>query len=320
MSTPTPALEPEVTHESERVRKVGDEWVASYQPKDDWGNPIGPLQTFKDKTLQKVTEKVAAAHENSSVSLYKARKANKLGGLLEPDQEQPIQTFEEKPLTADERVRIAEELKNPETAPEAAKALLEAMLGAPIDTIRRTLQATETSQRLGFVRDAIQIFIGNHPEYIPSESNRDIIVKYLEKKNLPVTVNNLEIAFDDLTQDNLLLLRAPEPTRTEVTPEPVEPEPISPEPTELETAPLSEPAIPAPTTQTAPISTEPAVVRPRTSSSGLSSRSSSVSQTPTVPKTKGTTIQEIRNMPTEEYQRRLREVPGFAKLVDELMA
>src|SRR5207237_141482 len=109
--------------------------------------------------------------------------------------------------------------------------------------------------------------------------------KYMEKKNLRYTAKNLKIAFEDLVNDDLLIVRAPkaaviEPVATPVVAAaPATPEVIPP-------AATTTPAIPA-------VSTE---VRPKSSSSGLGRDNSSAAPSTEAPKTIGITIRDINRM------------------------
>ncbi len=164
-------------------------FVTSKQFKDESGNAVGPVQYFEADTLEELLEKKDAAHENASVALYKTRKAVKLGTLLEPDPDEPILTFEPRQLTADERVRLTKDLSDPAKAAEAHRALLEAELGAPIETIRTSLRDAEIQKRVVSIQDAIAQFKKSTPEYVESESNGQTLNKYMEKKQLRYTAH-----------------------------------------------------------------------------------------------------------------------------------
>src|SRR6266550_1044254 len=281
-------------------------FVTSKQFKDESGNAVGPVQYFEADTLEELLEKKDAAHENASVALYKTRKAVKLGTLLEPDPDEPILTFEPRQLTADERVRLTKDLSDPAKAAEAHRALLEAELGAPIETIRTSLRDAEIQKRVVSIQDAIAQFKKNTPEYVESESNGQTLNKYMEKKQLRYTAKNLKIAFEDLVNDDLLIVRAPKAAVTEavttpvVTPAPATPEVIPP-------AATTTPAIPDKSTE----------VRPKQSSSGLGREHSSAGPGVETPKTLGITIRDINRMSASEYNEKLRD-PEFRKAVEKL--
>lgn len=275
------------------------------QFKDEQGNAVGPLQYFEADSLEELLEKKDAAHQNAAVKLYETRKANKLGTLLEPDKDEPIQTFEERPLTADERVKLTKALNDPQTSLEAFRTLSEAVYGAPAEKIREALRQVEIDKRVGNIQFAIGEFKSAHPEYVESAENKNNLLKYLEKKQWPITKKNLEIAFDELVRDELILVRAPKAA---------EPNPAAATPPAG--APPSVPAIPAPTTPAPAIPDEPVVV-PRQSSSGLSRSDSSAVPGGAAPKASGITIRDINRMTAKEYQEALKD-PEFRKQVDAL--
>lgn len=282
-----------------------------YQIKNRAGEPIGPPQVFEAETKDELIEKIRAAHQNSAAEMYETKRAAKLGIMLEPDPDQPIPSFEERLLTADERVRIADQMKNPATAYEANKTLVEALLGAPIETVRENLRQTEVYKRADFIREQVQIFKDENPDYVESETNRDTLRRYLAKKDWPMTHRNLGIAFAELkSEEGLLVVRAaktPEveagsPTAASVTPP----------------APVVETEITVPPTTATPISATPAVVRPTVSSSGIRRSDSSVGATPTVIKPGGITIQEVNALSADQYAKRLRDDPSFKEQVEAL--
>ena len=234
---------PVVPQENEMYRKVGDEWVASYQPKDEWGNQVGPLQIFKGKTLKECAEKVGAAHQNATVALHRTKKAVKIGGLLELDEEAPMPNYKPRTLTAEEVLELDEKFNNPTTRAEAMRTMLEAEIGAPIEVVRRNLQKTDVAERMQFIRAEVKKFTDAHPEYVPSQANSDLLEAWLEKRNKPVTHKNLEIAFADLCEDGLLTLRAVSDNNPKVA---TEPAPV-PTPAPVATAPVTvKPVAPAP--------------------------------------------------------------------------
>jgi len=230
--------------------------------------------------------------------------------MLEPDPEEPILTFEPRQLTADERVRLTKDLSDPAKSSEALRTLLEAELGAPMETVRANQRDAELNKRVVSIQAAIAQFKRDTPEYVECEQNSNNMKRYMEKgkngKPLRYTVNNLKIAFDDLVNDDLLIVRAPkaaviEPVTTPVVAAaPAPPEAIPP-------AATTPPAIPAPATE----------VRPRQSSSGLSRDNSSAAPSNEAPKTVGITIRDINRMSASEYNEKLRD-PEFRKAVEKL--
>lgn len=274
------------------------------------GVPVGPLQYFEADSLEELLEKKDAAHESAAVKLYETRRANRLGEMLEPDpEEEPLQTFEEKQLTADDRVKLTKMLSDPAQAAEAHKILLEVQLGAPIETVRAMLREQEIQKRVNSIRSEIAAFREETPEYVECDTNSDFMKKYMEKKKYAYTKKNLKIAFEALKRDELLVLQAP---RAAV---PATPAPVTP----AAAAPAPEPAIPVSATPAPAIPGEPPVVQPRQSSSGLGRNNSTAEPLNGAPKTPGITIRDINKMSAEQYAQALKD-PEFKKQVDTLYA
>jgi len=289
------------------VATAPKKWVRDYQFKDEAGNLVGYPQHFEADTQAELTDMIVAAHQNASVALYQTRKAVKLGTMLEPDPEEPILTFEPRQLSADERVKLTKDLSDPAKATEAHRLLLEAELGAPIETIRTSLRENEIQKRVVSIQGAIAQFKAENPDYVESQSNGETLRKYMEKKQLRYTVKNLKIAFDDLVNDGLLVVRAPKAAVTE--PAPVPPAAAAPVPPE---------AIPPAVTPAPVIPAQPTDVRPKNSSSGLGRENTSAVPTGTeAPKTIGISIREINAMSATEYQKACQN-PEFRKAVEKL--
>lgn len=279
------------------------------QLRDKEGNLVGNPQYFEDDTLEGLLEKKDAAHANASVALYETRKKVKLGEMLEPDPEEPIQTFEERALTADERVKLTKALNDPATAPDALRTLIEAQFGAPVSAVREALQQVEIDKRVKSIQLAIAEFKEQTPDYVESAANRENIEKYMEKHKLRYTVKNLKIAFNALKDDDLITIRAPKAVETTPAPAPASQSAGAPAPT---------PAIPEGEKKAAPaIPNEPTEVRARSSSSGLGRDNSSAVPGAVAPKAQGITIRDINRMSAQEYQQKLQD-PEFRKAVEEL--
>jgi hypothetical protein len=297
------------------AEKVGEVWVESYQPVDESGNPVGPLQKFEGKTQAELLEKIVAAHKNASVKVHQLQVANKLGTLLEPDPEEPIVEFKERQLTADERVKINKMLADPGTAPEAYKIMLEAQLGAPANVIRQKFQELEINKRQDKARVEGAAFLKAHPEYVDVDANNDLIVKYLNKRKLGYTKKNIEIAYEDLKNSGVLIIQSP----------------VAPVSKAIETpTPASQATIPPVVTPVPGDSGQPKAdtqvptgeqppLQPKQSSSGLKRDNSSAQPGTEAPKTAGISIREINRMSAAEYSERLKD-PEFRKQVEALFA
>ena len=291
---------------------MAKKYIERYQISNPAGEPVGPPQVFEADTKDEMIAHLRAAHQNAAGKYYETKKAVKLGLLMEPDSERPVQEFVERPLTADERVRLTNELNNASTQDAAFTKLLESKFGAPLSVVRENLQEVEQNKYIRFVEDEIRKFTLDFPDYVKSDSNRDSLRDYLLKKGWPVTRKNLGIAYTDLLEEGDILVT------TQSVDEESEVAPAAAASVEEQPAPRLETEITVPTTEVAPISAPTSVVRPAVSST-LGRGSSSVPAAPTV-KATGITIQEVNAMTATEYAKRCAADPEFVKQIEALYA
>lgn len=278
-----------------------------YQVTDRNGNPVGPVQIFEAETQKELIAKLKAAHQNSAREMYETKRKVKLGVLLEPDADQPIQSFTETALSAEERLTVKKAMDDPNKTSEGLKIILKS-LGLDPDAIRALLQQKELEKRMDRATAESEKFMAAHPEYIISEYNNDTMSKYLAKHGMAVTANNLEIAYEELS--DILTLQAPQQVSATPVPD-----------TTSQNAPASDSEITNQATSD-PANTEPAPAARQeipNSSSGLSGRSSAnVPATPT--KTGEISLTEISrklaNMSASEYLKYIKENPDVAKKLD----
>jgi hypothetical protein len=281
-----------------------------YQIEDDNGAPIGPPQHFEADTQKELLDMVKNAHRSAAKEMYKEKKARKIGDMITPDPDQPIQRFERKILSADDRTKLAAALKDPQTGPEAVRTLLEAELGAPVDSVREALQYVEVRKRIDMANLETDKFLGAHSEYVQCDSNEDLIKRWLNKRNLAITHKNLELAYEDLgDMVTKSAPKRPEPTQ-EVSVVATPTEPVVPAPPQPEAIPLA--ATPAPA-----ITEQPAeVLIPKQSSSGLS-RDNSGTPPPAAPKAKEIPYAQLARMNSGQYQAWLND-PANRELVKQM--
>lgn len=116
------------------------------------------------------------------------------------------------------------------------------------------------------------LFVRQHPEYYITEKNADLLWEFLIARNLPLTLRNMDLAYEDLSDDGLLETRPQEPVTVSV-------QAVSapaPAPRAEDSAPVVAPTHAAPAA--APIAAPAVTVRTR-GSSGLQPGQSSVSNT-----------------------------------------
>lgn len=288
---------------------VTTKYIREYQPVDKNGFAIGPKQRFEADTLDELADKLASAHQAASANLYETKKAAKLGDLLtKEDEDDPIYEYQPRALTADERVKLAKEINDPEKAPKAMETMFEALIGAPLEAVRGQLRENMVAKLSEKARATVETFCTDHPEYIRSQNNHNLLVKYMEKHDLRFNKKNLESAYQDLRSADLLTVQAPRPAENNKVETPTAP---AIQPAEPATPPA--PAIPAPATQTPPatsnsVGSEPVEpLRPRQSSSGLSRDSGGTQPPPTPVKAQGITVNDITRLTADEYSEALRD-------------
>lgn len=297
------------------------QWTISYQPKDENGDPVGREQTFTGASLEEVTEKLSAAHENASVQYYKERKARKFEDMIDVDPAQPLRKYEGKPLSAAELIALQKQLNDPAGLTTAFRKMIEAEFGAPIETIRERLQWTEFQERDNLMDQAVTAFLQDHPEYYNHNRNRDDMSTWLEKRGLPVTRKNLESAYQAL-KDDLIARPAIQPANASVSATPA----ASSSTPAASTEPSSTTGNSSAATTHAPgNSEEPVVVRTTSHSSSGVGRSQATVLPANAANPGGAvdaievTAQEIADMPSAVYAQRMRD-PKFVAAVEKLYA
>lgn len=233
------------------------------QPKDDAGQPIGQPHVYtaeadtQVEADQLLLDKMADGIANGTKKIHQLTRETKLGvgdnkapegGIPEPE---PLKPITKKSLSADEKFQIANELRDPSTVDKAFDRLFEARFGRNPDEAAKQQDTTSEDARIMRGRAEVEKFIDYHPEYMRCKENQDAMLAYLFKHRLALRLENLEIAFTELSPNGLLKLRSEEAPVIPVTAE--EPE--------VRTEPEAQP-----TTKTTP--TFPAAMR-RGSTTGI---------------------------------------------------
>ncbi len=192
-------------------------WTCEYQATDEQGNPIGRKTILGPfDTAEELIEAQRKQNEAAVRAYFRLKNAN-------PDPAKPRHEFKPKSLTPDEQIQIAAEAKQPSTQQTAFRKQLEAELGAPVETVRETLQTVPNLD----IKAEVEQFVAAHAwkDYYPDPGgqNKAKILGFLQTHNPPlaITANNLEIALETLREE---LLPVPSPVR------PPEPPPAPPAP------------------------------------------------------------------------------------------
>ena len=282
----TSVQEPIVEVIAEPTPQVVEEKVYTYQPKDDLGNPLGAPQVLKYKSEQELADKLREQNENLIRLNRKLSRDIRLGNIVKeeiPDDAPRVKDgqfdFTPKPLTAEERMQLAQDLTDPEKMDQAQSRLVEATIGNPAE-IRRALSQQVQKIAAMDAKEQAEAFVRSNPTYYVCQQNFETMANWMIRNQLEPTRGNFELAFKTLGPTGAgIMVERP----IEVAPPPV---PIP--------AVVAEPIVPAvaevPRTQAAP----------RPTASGLTrSNSSDVGPAPK----KGYTDKEISKMSAEDYKR-----------------
>ena len=285
----------------------------TYQPTDEEGRPIGGKQVIKYTTQDELVDKLRT---QNTLLIRKLRQETKKGRLgigedeVVPKNAQrfsdPLE-FNPRELTQDERYDISRRLLDPTTSAEAASALVEAQLGAPLSQIGRTMQTIQQDNISLRAKVEANAFVAENPDYYKCQENFEALASWIVRYNLAPVKDNFQKAYDTLKAQGILIEGAalpPEPVA------PVEPVVVPVEPVVVEPVPVV-PVVRIPT----------GLTREEASDSGvLVKTGSDITYELTVGGQKRvlTGLAAINAMPGEEYKRRLLTDREFGKKVEKL--
>lgn len=256
-------------------------------------------ERFKGKTEKDILDKVLVAKAEATRTIQTVAR-----GKLDP--KEPATTpAAPAPLTADDRFRVTAGLQSPESAPESVVAAVEHELGRPLADVARLLSREQEAAEIKKMQELWAGWVEKHPEYVQCPQNNGRISRYLDLHRAATTEKNLDIAFEDLSRDGLLVEMPPNAVVEDeavaaatvtATPEATAPPESRPQ--------AGSPARPAVTT------------RPRmVNSSGVRSADISGTDAPPKPAPKYT-MAEVEKMSRAEYSEKLKTDPEFRAFVD----
>src|SRR6266403_135436 len=186
-------------------------YVEEYQVRDEDGTAIGRPTRLEARTLPELAGKKRDAHENATRAFHRLKR-QKL-------------SFKQEPKT----------ILTPEQISEAARLALESKDAAKVTDIIHQVIDTEYQKRERELKeqqwreDGRRIaneFMRRHlHDYNPCEANSKALGEYLEVNDLDYTLDNLEVAFQDLKEQGDKLAKvetiATIPATVAANPEPV---------------------------------------------------------------------------------------------------
>lgn len=294
------------------------ELTYEYQPLDEHNRPMGGKQVIKYHTPDELAQKLT---EQNTLLIRKLRQVTRENRLGTPATEnipseaarfENVAEYKEKPLTADERFQLTQDLNDPEKFASARDRLLESAVGVTPAELRRRLndqqmtilQLRAKENFLTFAEQ--QAFLTGHGE--TDTENAQILTDWMFKNKLAPTVDNFQSASSTLRSAGLLN-EAPVVQQVHV------PQHIAVVPVESVVPKAQEPVVP-------PVRiNEPEPVQPKRHSqvpSGLNDRVSSASGVPPASATDNSlTLADIDAMSGDQYKKAARN-PAFVKLVNRL--
>jgi hypothetical protein len=286
-----------------------------YQPVDEHNRPVGGRQRFSYTTMEELVQKLESAHSNSILGMRDVKRKARLGTPevdslpTELERTPAAIRFKEKPLTAEERYAISQDMNDPEKFESARDRLLESSLGVPPAQLRETLNEQQQQTQQILARQNAEVWLERHPEFYACAENVNTVCEWMTKTGLKPSVKNFEFAQAKMEEAGLLLsspiVREVLPVVTPVTPvADIQPEPqaVAVEPVRINEAPV------------------PQEKRQSHVPSGLNNRVAPVGGAMPASVTESLTLQGIDAMSSEDYRKQIMTNPAFVKRVNELEA
>lgn len=284
----TPPAEPAAVPEVKEFRY-------QYQPKDENGNNLGAPQVIVAVSPEEALDKMAAQNGELIKLNRKLNKDIRLGNLVQDSIPENAPRFDEskfqfnpEPLTAEERVQLAQEIVDPENFDKAANRIVRSAFGDP-EALRVRLARLEEKAAKQSAMEEADAFRRSNPDYYICHENFESLANWMIKNGLEPVKENFQLAFDTLgTKGANVLTERPSPSQSAPVVE-------TPAPPVAEAQPPQQPSV-------QPVTKKPGAL-------GLT-RDNSSSVGP-APKT-GYSEAEIEKMSAEDY-RKLILVPNWNK-------
>lgn len=314
-----PVVEQPVTEVAEVVETIvapaPEELSYSYQPTDENGRPIGGKQVLKYTTQDELIEKLREQSINQIRQLRKVTRNARLG-IQDEDDAVPENAprieeefeFNPRTLSDDERVMLSRNLLDPDKFKEAADTLFEATLGANPERLRATLTSLQRKAESEKAQREVASFMSANPDYVVCAENSTAITNWMTRKNLSPVQENFQTAYNTLRKAGIMIERlVEEPVVEQVTPPVVEP--------------VAEPVVTPPVQTPAQRGAPSGFSRTNSSNAGpVAKPGADITYELIVNGQKRllTGAQALDAMPSEEYKKRIKSDPTFAKKVDKL--
>lgn len=173
--------------------------ITGYQITIDLEDGSG-VQVFEADTKDELVQKLAEAQKNAT---RKIRELSK--------QAPPVVTPAPITPTYDpqDEAALAQQLLSEPSA--AIRRALEKELGMTVAEAKEQLRAAHNVAATARGHEIAKEFLSVNPDFYETPVNEDRMIKFLEYSKLPVSVENLQTAFDTLKSDGLLVPKPADP-------------------------------------------------------------------------------------------------------------
>ena len=191
-----------------------------FQPTLEDGTAIGGEQVVYGETHDDLMARAAENYNHLYRKNRELLRLEKLNGKApEGSTPAPEETkFTPRPLTAEERMRLAREITDPEKLDAALDLALEAKLGGKPQAIGKSIETYSSRSTAMYAAQQAQAWRDEHPEFHASQKNVLDIATWIQNRGLEYTVANFNRAYEDLLP--ALETAPPSVARTEPTPVP----------------------------------------------------------------------------------------------------
>ena len=253
----------------------------------------GRISTFKGKSIDEVTEKLADSQIHANEEIIRLRK---------PDTARPRLRLEPKHLSPADRLRLSGDITDPERIVEAVEEIVTARQGISPDKMGVHLSQMDQRERDEYYETEAIAFKSSHPDFYPVPQNRDALFEEMKANGWDLTRNNLAIAYRTLVdRGDMIPWPSDEREREENQPTLVGTEPAA----SGQATPQSGPS-----------------PRPRnvSVSTGIRNSDASASAPAPVKRAAKYTHADIDRMSRAEFADKLRNEPGFRQQIDAMNA
>lgn len=207
---------------------VLEEKIYTFQPTDENGRPVGGAQVIKYRTPEELTFKLTEQNTLLIRKLREQTKKARLGQLdvdtiddAAPRFQNPVE-FKPRQLSYEDRVKLSQDLLDPEHFDSAVNTIFEASTGIEAKSLNEVITGLQTDNAQIKAQREVDKFIRRNPDYIVCPENFEAITNWMVRYDLAPVETNFQKAYDTLRAADVLVTSVEViPTPTYTLPEPV---------------------------------------------------------------------------------------------------